>query len=45
MYAKLVSLTQFRLGYGAAIAYVLMILAAIVFTILTRVLPTEVEMA
>jgi len=43
MYAKLVSLTQFRLGYGAAIAYVLMILSAIVFIILTRVLPTEVE--
>ncbi len=44
MYAKLVSLTQFRLGYGAAIAYVLLILAIIVFIILTRVLPTEVEM-
>ncbi len=43
MYAKLVSLTQFRLGYGAAIAYVLMILSIIVFTILTRVLPTEEE--
>lgn len=43
MYAKLVSLTQFRLGYGAAIAYVLMILSLIVFIILTRVLPTEVE--
>jgi len=43
MYAKLVSLTQFRLGYGAAIAYVLLILSVIVFTILTRVLPTEVE--
>jgi multiple sugar transport system permease protein len=43
MYAKLVSLTQFRLGYGAAIAYVLLILSIIVFTILTRVLPTEVE--
>ena len=44
MYAKLVSLTQFRLGYGAAIAYVLLILSIIVFIILTRVLPTEVEM-
>jgi multiple sugar transport system permease protein len=44
MYAKLVSLTQFRLGYGAAIAYVLMILSTIIFIILTRVLPTEVEM-
>ncbi|MBM4465052.1 MAG: sugar ABC transporter permease [Chloroflexi bacterium] len=44
MYARLVSLTQFRLGYGAAIAYVLMILSAIIFIILTRVLPTEVEM-
>jgi multiple sugar transport system permease protein len=44
IYAKLVSLTQFRLGYGAAIAYVLLILAIIVFIILTRVLPTEVEM-
>jgi len=43
MYAKLVSLTQFRLGYGAAIAYVLMVLSAIVFIILTRVLPTEAE--
>lgn len=43
MYAKLVSLTEFRLGYGAAIAYVLMILSIIVFIILTRVLPTEVE--
>jgi len=43
MYAKLVSLTQFRLGYGAAIAYVLLILSVIVFTILTRVLPTEME--
>jgi multiple sugar transport system permease protein len=44
MYAKIVGLGQFRLGYGAAIAYVLMILSIILFTILTRVFPTEREM-
>lgn len=44
MYAKIVSLSQFRLGYGAAIAYVLMILSIIFFIILTRVFPTEREM-
>lgn len=43
MYAKLVSLTQFRLGYGAAIAYMLLILSMMVFMVLTRVLPTEAE--
>jgi multiple sugar transport system permease protein len=44
MYAKIVSLSQFRLGYGAAIAYVLMILSIIFFIVLTRVFPTEREM-
>lgn len=43
MYAKLVSLTQFRLGYGAAIAYVLLFLSIVVFTILTRFLRAEAE--
>ena len=44
MYAKIVGLSQYRLGYGAAIAYVLLILSIIFFIILTRVLPTEREM-
>jgi multiple sugar transport system permease protein len=44
MYAKIVGLSQFRLGYGAAIAYVLMILSIIFFIVLTRVFPTEREM-
>ena len=43
MYAKLVGLTQFRVGYSAAIAYVLLILSIIFFIILTRILPTERE--
>jgi len=43
MYAKLVSLTQFRLGYGAAIAYVLLFISLIIFTFITRFLRTEVE--
>ncbi len=43
MYAKLVSLTQFRLGYGAAIAYMLLFISLIIFTFLTRFLRTEVE--
>ena len=44
MYSKIVGLTQFRIGYSAAIAYVLLILSIIFFTILTRILPTEREM-
>ena len=43
MYAKLVGLTQFRIGYSAAIAYVLLILSIIFFIILTRILPSERE--
>jgi len=43
MYAKIVGLTQFRIGYSAAIAYVLLILSIIFFIILTRILPTERE--
>ena len=43
MYAKLVSLTQFRLGYGAAIAYVLLFISLIIFMFLTRFLRTEEE--
>lgn len=43
MYAKIVGLSQFRIGYGAAIAYVLLILSIIFFIILTRILPTERE--
>jgi len=43
MYAKIVGLSQFRIGYGAAIAYVLLILSIIFFIILTRILPTEGE--
>ncbi|MFZ3106968.1 MAG: sugar ABC transporter permease [Candidatus Hydromicrobium sp.] len=43
MYAKIVGLGQFRLGYGAAIAYALLILSIIFFMILTKVFRTEKE--
>jgi multiple sugar transport system permease protein len=44
MYAKMIGLSQFRLGYGAAISYVLLILSIITFIFLTRFLYREEEM-
>lgn len=44
MYAKMVGLSQFRLGYGAAISYVLLILSIITFIFLTRFLYSEEQM-